>query len=766
MNAEINQAYQEQFSKFHALLDTVAYAEAAVLLSEISEPLFQIGATQTWLNLFHQLPSKERTTRAPLLIAAGDAWRLRDNWQQASTYYHQALQVAEATANVVDQGHVLVRQAILCWLRGDVEGAVKLYEQAAVVLKVVDTENPVWNKFHNGYALALSSIGRLDEAEQLLQRQLRTFQRNADITWQWTILHNLGIMVYLRRGAWQAAEAMLREALHLAEENQHPFGEAYLSNSLAHMLNWQQCSSEALALALRAQAIGEELSVPNIIAFAFLNQAQALGQQGDCQAGEQACQRALACLKSALSSPLRCEILLTQSQLQRVQSLTVACRTAEEALVAARLQGDLWTTGLCLLQIAELSIDLNQLDTIQTIIDEAYAIFERYGDRYQLLRWHILAAQVARVHGNWHMLAQHVHTLLADLNQYPALATKINDVLARLLADTLQYNDESRNTLSNLAVAWGDAFATLATELLQHSDAQVRRWTAAVLEQHNRPWAWALLANHSDPAPSVCMTIQTALKHAMAHPPPQLELRCLGSFVVSQGSLVIADDHWTSLHAQLILTYLVLHRPTTRDELIDLLWPDEPIEKAGVRLRATLRLLRKTLSLPWHPEADYVVYDNERYKLAPTVQVTSDVQYFQRWVELARQQNGGARYNAAMQAVICYGGEFMPGWYNEWVLGRREELVADWLWAQEEYTLGLLLEGRFVDAEAQARKIISTDPFRERAWQLLLRVLCQQGRKAEAIKAYRMLNKQLFDELGIEPSPETQQLVALLRQHS
>ncbi len=202
---------------------------------------------------------------------------------------------------------------MLCWQRGDVDGAAALFERANQVLVGIDESHVVWDELRTDYALALSSLGRLDEAEHLLQQQLRTFQRRADAAGQRMILHNLGAMIYQRRGDFGAAEATLNEALHVAQQIGHRLGEAYVSNSLAQTLLAQDRAAEALALGLRAQSLGEELAVPNVIAYGYLNQAQALHRQNDQQAADQACEHALQYQQSALSSPLRCEILLTTS---------------------------------------------------------------------------------------------------------------------------------------------------------------------------------------------------------------------------------------------------------------------------------------------------------------------------------------------------------------------------------------------------------------------------------------------------------------------
>lgn len=752
---------QPQLDQCRRLLDEAAYAEAASLLTELAEPLFWHGQTQTFLELFEQIPIEERNTFPYLLIAAGDAWRIRSDFYRAGSYYQQVLQ-GQGGINLAVQACSLCRHALLSWRRGDVAGAIELYEQAQKVLNQLQAQDSVWDDFNSGYALALSSLGKLDQAEQLLQHQLRAFQRRADVAGQRMMLHNLGIMIYLRRGDFQAAEAVLREGLHLARESNQQFGEAYMLNSLAYVLNWARQSAEALHIAMQAQALGEKLAAPNVIAYAYFNQAQALFHQQLFEASKVACQHALTHTQSALSTPLRADVLLMQAQLQQHERILEASQTAQTALAAGRIQGDLWTVGLCLLLTADLFLNTTKLEQAYAAVAEAQTIFEQYSDRFQILRCHILAARIAFAQDNLTLLKHHVQMLLAPLYHYSILAAQITDCLVDWIVALVLHYPQDVEWLYSIAVAWDEAFASVASLLINHQEEQVRMWTVTVLVSHHESWAWMLLAQRPDPSFRIQTTIERALEQAALYPLPPLGLSCFGQFSATHDGIPIPEERWNSLHAQLIVVYIALRGPTTRDQLIDLLWPDENLEKTGVRLRSTLLLLRKVLRPPWLSSSNYIVYQNERYKFDPNVVVTTDVQQFQHWIRLARQQRPGTRYHACAQALTYYTGEFLSGWYHEWVLSQREQLATDWLWAQEEYTEGLLVQGKLSEAEDYARQIVTTDPFRERAWQLLLNTLRQQGRPAEAMQVYKSWAERLNDEFGLEPTLETKRVMGLL----
>jgi DNA-binding SARP family transcriptional activator len=66
-----------------------------------------------------------------------------------------------------------------------------------------------------------------------------------------------------------------------------------------------------------------------------------------------------------------------------------------------------------------------------------------------------------------------------------------------------------------------------------------------------------------------------------------------------------------------------------------------------------------------------------------------------------------------------------------------------------------------------AAEVESLEPFRETGWQRLMRVHAVVGNRAEALRAYEQCRTLLTDELGTDPSPQTEALyLDLLRSPS
>ncbi|WP_020674047.1 AfsR/SARP family transcriptional regulator [Amycolatopsis nigrescens] len=70
---------------------------------------------------------------------------------------------------------------------------------------------------------------------------------------------------------------------------------------------------------------------------------------------------------------------------------------------------------------------------------------------------------------------------------------------------------------------------------------------------------------------------------------------------------------------------------------------------------------------------------------------------------------------------------------------------------QEGLAEAQLSLGHRLDATATLRALTAQDPLRESAWALLVRSLREQGRRVEALDAYRRARTVLADELGVDP---------------
>jgi predicted ATPase/DNA-binding SARP family transcriptional activator len=201
-------------------------------------------------------------------------------------------------------------------------------------------------------------------------------------------------------------------------------------------------------------------------------------------------------------------------------------------------------------------------------------------------------------------------------------------------------------------------------------------------------------------------------------------------------------------------------REYTREELGDMLWPDQ--EEATVRrnLRQALHSLRQALEPPPLPAGSILLVRQSRVFLDHSL-IVSDVSQFEKFIERARQAIDPAEQSARYQeAVELYRGELLPGFHEEWVLRERlrmEDLYVSCL----RSLIGLSKrENRHDDTIVYLRRALAQEPLQEEWHEDLMDQYLKAGRPAGALKQYRELRQLLKTQLGCDPSARSKALGA------
>jgi len=232
-----------------------------------------------------------------------------------------------------------------------------------------------------------------------------------------------------------------------------------------------------------------------------------------------------------------------------------------------------------------------------------------------------------------------------------------------------------------------------------------------------------------------------------------LQARLLGQYEIRiDGQQVVISSRPT----QSILAFLLLHPNTShrREKLAGQFWPAASESNARSNLRHALWRIRKILG----PGATARLESDD---LGVTYHPQPGDQFDVNAFETCSEDEGSI--DALLQALSAYGGELLPGFYEEWVTLEREHLQSAF-----ERKLGrlldcLLTERRWDEVLAWGERWIATGGTPEPAYRALMQAHAGLGNQAGAAAQYHRCVESLSMELGVEPSKKTRELFDQIR---
>jgi DNA-binding SARP family transcriptional activator/tetratricopeptide (TPR) repeat protein len=241
----------------------------------------------------------------------------------------------------------------------------------------------------------------------------------------------------------------------------------------------------------------------------------------------------------------------------------------------------------------------------------------------------------------------------------------------------------------------------------------------------------------------------------MAH----LSLTFLGAFQATLAGKPLTA--FRSARVQGLLVYLALtnQQPHARDVLAALFWPEKPDAVAKQNLRQSLYHLRQMLGETDPQGESYLLVTRSTVQFNSASDHSLDVTAFLTCLESAQPE----------QAATLYRGDLLPGFtcdslpFEEWLRVERERLHRLALDALFELTARSLAGADYHMAQSLARRQLALEPWREEAHRQLMLALALRGERSAALAQYAACRVVLEQELGAEPSAETEALAAQIR---
>jgi len=222
---------------------------------------------------------------------------------------------------------------------------------------------------------------------------------------------------------------------------------------------------------------------------------------------------------------------------------------------------------------------------------------------------------------------------------------------------------------------------------------------------------------------------------------------------------------------QQFLAYLLLerHRLHNRDTLANLFWGEYSVQHARNCLNTTLWRLRQAFEKDGIQATEYIIstqsgeigFNHEGdYWLDVAVFDNSLLPILKRQVSEVLPRDA----HTLEECLEQYSGELLDGFYEDWALRAREQkrlLFLDGLSFLMKY---FQHHGMLEKSVEVGQKILNMDPLREEVHREIIKIYADLGKRSLAVRQYEICRRRLYEELGINPMPETDALVNSLTQ--
>jgi predicted ATPase/DNA-binding SARP family transcriptional activator len=245
--------------------------------------------------------------------------------------------------------------------------------------------------------------------------------------------------------------------------------------------------------------------------------------------------------------------------------------------------------------------------------------------------------------------------------------------------------------------------------------------------------------------------------------PEPWTIRLFGALSASHAGITI--ERFRSRKTGVLLACLSLSPDTirTREELVELLWPESTLENGQVSLRVALFSLRRLLESQKSTEPGTLLFSDRRVVGLKPDAFTTDVSQFCDALALAGEaEDRSSAFAHYTRAVDLYQGELLAGYYEDWILTERNRLAGAYIGALERLVRFHAEQENWDEAVEMAWRGIQADPLLESAYCDLMRLYIALKRPGEARAVYDLLARRLRESLGASPGRATRKLAESL----
>ncbi len=677
--------------------------EAAALVARIYPQLEQSGRWRALAEVVAALPEEAAAGEPLVSLAGARAAVLIGDLPRAERFALGAIDAGHGAGDALIEAKGLAVLGNVRRLQGRTREALQALQQA---LALAPADPALVAAVRRDHGKCLGMQGDFGAAATELEAALRYFDGAGDD--QEAARAEFGLaMALAQMGQLAQAIAHYESCLARWQRLGDPSMQAEVLNSLGWAYGNRGEYTRARETLLAGLGLAREAGNDLIEGLTRHSLGEVLLQLGDLAGARSAFERGLETMQDLGSLWVVTELYDSLALTAAFEGdLARAEEHAHHAIGLARRQESQYLEALCSLTLGAIESRLGRPQALATLLRAADA-FTQMGAPRETARAHLWLAQ-----------AQH---------QAGARAAS-----QRHLRQALQLAaEQGSDAVFDLHARW---------------DPEPLRAAAADGIEPERIRAVLARAGHVAPAPPI----------GLAPSLPALAARAFGAGTLTVDGERTVDFVWDK--ARELYFLLLQDGPKRAEQLLGLLWPDSPAEKAKASLHTAVYRVRQAAG---HKEV--LKLSAGIYRVNTELVVAYDVREFERLLQEAAAASGDEAVALLQRAVALYSGGFLEQCQAEWCVEVRDRLEQRYLRALERLSDAHAAAGELTECIAVAERLLQRDPLRESAYARLIRAYLRLNDRPGAVRCYERCAAQLRDELGIAPGQELQALAARLR---
>jgi LuxR family transcriptional regulator, maltose regulon positive regulatory protein len=696
--------------------DRVAY-----LLSDYGNRMLEAGKLQALYERLLHVSEREKDYYPILWYFEGEVLRYRSKYKEAESCYDRAIEEGERRKDLYTKSLAYEGKARIYLDTIQPDQAERILQNAIDTRENLDVPNEEKAKLYHMLGENLLNSGQAKKAEQWFNKA-KELKLPIDDT-------NLEARIYLRTGRLAKARQVL---LDRKENNNHLKGknlpqshretdillsiiEAFMGNSLQS----KEYAQAGIELGLLTES-------PYVEACGWMRMGHAvqLLNQYDSTLAEQCYNTALELMEKLNVSRGKAEPYMGLCLLYGKEGkYEKALEMGKKGFYETEKVRDLWLSSLIQLCLAISAIYCDRFDFAHETLKECEQNFDDCDDEYG------------------QMLTSYWKTYIYyERNQLKSFAKEIDIFLNRMQTGAYEFFLKHTSTFGPVDL---QSFIPL---LLKAKKLKI-----------NENYVNQLLYELG----------YGGMEH---HPGYTLRIQTLGNFRVWLGNEKIDSTDWQREKARELLELFVTKRNKLipKEEIYQLLWPDQNEENANKSFKVALNTLLKTIEPNRKARADsfYIKRSGSSYGLNSQSGYELDIIQFEKWINAGLEKKDPHRAKELLEKGLkLYEGDFLP-----------DRRTADWCLAERERYQVLFLRGAEKMAQVSVRlkdfdtciywceKILQIDSTWEEAYRLIMYSYYQKNNRPQALKWYQKCCDILIEELGVEPMQPTKDMFEMIKE--